>query len=103
MIRVSSEALLTDGAYIPGLPNDYVAEAHGIPLLEVAKLGSAENPFGPSPKAAAAVEQARSRIYIYPRVDRCAFRAAIAEKFGLDLGCMVCGASGSEITEGGRT
>ena len=39
-------------AYVPGLTQEFVAKRYGIPVGEVAKLGSAENPYGPSPKAA---------------------------------------------------
>lgn len=97
MIEVSSEALLVDGAYVPGLAKEYVAETYGIPLGDVAKLGSAENPFGPSPKALAAVEQAKSRIDIYPEWTARVLRTAIAGKFGLDPDCVVCGAGETEI------
>ena len=45
-------------AYVPGLTQEFVAKRYGIPVGEVAKLGSAENPFGPSPKAAEAVKAA---------------------------------------------
>ena len=45
-------------AYVPGLTQDYVAKKYGIPHDDVAKLGSAENPYGPSPKAAEAVKLA---------------------------------------------
>ena len=45
-------------AYVPGLTQEHVAKRYGIPIADVAKLGSAENPFGPSPKAAEAVKAA---------------------------------------------
>ena len=32
-------------AYVPGLTKEHVAKTFGIPLEDVAKLGSAENPF----------------------------------------------------------
>ena len=48
-MHLSNPALATADAYVPGLTPEYVAEKYGIPASEVAKLGSAENPFGPSP------------------------------------------------------
>ena len=35
--------------YTPGLSREYVASRYGIPPERIAKLGSAENPFGPTP------------------------------------------------------
>ena len=49
--------LETPEYYVPGLPVDYVADRYGIPLADIAKLGSAENPHGASPLAAAAVQE----------------------------------------------
>src|SRR5215212_6962841 len=53
-MRASNPSLGTSEAYVPGLSREHVATTYGIALDDVAKLGSAENPFGPSPKAAAA-------------------------------------------------
>ena len=62
---LSNPELGTKEAYVPGLTKQFVAETYGIPLEDVAKLGSAENPFGPSPRALEAVKQA-ARIENYP-------------------------------------
>jgi histidinol-phosphate aminotransferase len=66
MIEVSLPALLIEEAYTPGLSREYVAKTYGVPVDDVAKLGSAENPFGPSPLASAAITEARARIDNYP-------------------------------------
>lgn len=97
MIAVSAPSLLDEEAYTPGLPRDYVARTYGIAIEDVAKLGSAENPFGPSPLAAAAVEEARSRLDIYPEWTARVLREAIAAKFGLDPACVVCGSGETEV------
>ena len=47
MIQVSASALLIEEAYTPGLSREYVSQTYGVALDDVAKLGSAENPFGP--------------------------------------------------------
>ena len=58
---------LTDPEYyVPGLPADYVANRYGIDPAEIAKLGSAENPFGASPKARDAVAEALGSLHLYP-------------------------------------
>jgi histidinol-phosphate aminotransferase len=75
MIQVSSPALLVEEAYTPGLSRDFVAKTYGVPIDDVAKLGSAENPFGPSPLASAAVLEASTRIDNYPEWTARAFRS----------------------------
>jgi histidinol-phosphate aminotransferase len=97
MIQVSSTSLLRDEAYTPGLPREHVARTYGIPLDEVAKLGSAENPLGPSPKAAAAIDRAKGQIDIYPDWTASLLRQAIGERYGFDPKCVVCGSGETEV------
>ena len=74
-------SLLDNEAYVPGLTTDYVSRKYGIPIDDVAKLGSAENPFGPSPKAQEVVMSAR-KIDNYPDWTASALREKIAMKYG---------------------
>ncbi|MBX9844526.1 MAG: histidinol-phosphate aminotransferase family protein [Xanthobacteraceae bacterium] len=97
MVSVKNVALIQNEPYTPGLSREYVAQKFGIALNEIAKLGSAENPLGPSPKAAAAVEKARAKIDLYPDWTSQALRAAIATKYGFDPECVVCGAGETEV------
>ena len=97
MIEVSSPALLIEEAYTPGLSREYVAKTHGVPVDDVAKLGSAENPFGPSPLASAAVTEASARIDNYPEWTARAFREAIAAKYGFEPDGVVCGSGETEV------
>ena len=97
MIEVSAPALLIEEAYTPGLSRDYVAKTYGVPVDDVAKLGSAENPFGPSQKAFAAVQEASARIDNYPEWTARAFREAIAAKFGFEPDRVVCGSGETEV------
>lgn len=97
MVKVSFPALTDGEIYVPGLPAEYVAERYGIALDDVAKLGSAENPHGPSPKAMAAVAQANQRIDIYPDWTARRLREAIAEKYGFDADNVVCGSGETEV------
>jgi histidinol-phosphate aminotransferase len=83
-------------AYVPGLSREYVAKTYGIPIDDVAKLGSAENPFGPSPKAAAAVHEAL-KLDIYPDWTATALREKIASKYGYKPEQVICGAGETEI------
>jgi histidinol-phosphate aminotransferase len=93
---LANPALGTKEAYVPGLTKEHVAATYDIPIDEVAKLGSAENPFGPSPKAKAAVEQAL-RLDNYPDWTARALREKIARKYGYSPDQVICGAGETEI------
>jgi histidinol-phosphate aminotransferase len=97
MVSVATPALVENEPYTPGLSSDYVAQKFGITPAEVAKLGSAENPFGPSPKAFAAVEKGRSRLSLYPEWTSQTLRAAIAKKYGFEADSVVCGSGETEV------
>lgn len=89
-------ALGAHEAYVPGLTREYVAKKFGIPLDEVAKLGSAENPFGPSPKATEVVMSA-GKIDNYPDWTAAPLREKIAAKFGYRPEQVICGAGETEL------
>jgi histidinol-phosphate aminotransferase len=95
-MHLSNPALASADAYVPGLTPEYVAEKYGIPASEVAKLGSAENPFGPSPKAADAV-RAIPKLSSYPDWTARSLRERIAEKYGFSPEQVICGAGETEI------
>ncbi len=58
--------LLTVPAYIGGKPIEEVQEEYG--LTDVIKLGSNENPLGPSPLAMAALQKALHESHRYPGI-----------------------------------
>jgi histidinol-phosphate aminotransferase len=93
---ISNPELGTKEAYVPGLTQDYVAKTYDIPIGDVAKLGSAENPFGPSPKAAEVVKAAL-KIENYPDWTARALREKIAQKYGYAPEQVICGAGETEI------
>lgn len=97
MVRPSSEALVSGEVYVPGLPKEYVVKNFGVPADDIAKLASAENPHGASPKATAAVEEARHRLDIYPDWTARALREAIATKYGFEPEGVVCGSGETEV------
>ncbi|MBV6272794.1 histidinol-phosphate transaminase [Alcaligenaceae bacterium CGII-47] len=97
MVKVSFPALLDGELYVPGLSAEYVAEHYGVPLGDIAKLASAENPHGASPKAVEAVELGRKRLSIYPDWTARHLRTAIAEKYGFDPDNVVCGSGETEV------
>jgi histidinol-phosphate aminotransferase len=98
MVTVSAAPLSSEKpAYKAGLPREYVAEKFGIAPDKIAKLGSAENPFGPSPKAQAAIEAAKTKIDLYPEWSSRLLRGAIGKRFGFDPDCVACGAGETEV------
>lgn len=98
MVKLVAEVLkATKPAYTPGLTREYAAQVSGLPVDDIAKLGSAENPFGPSPKASAAVDKARARIDQYPEWSSRDLREAIAKKYGFEADNVICGAGETEV------
>ena len=83
--------------YVPGLPSEYVAARYGIALEDIAKLGSAENPYGASPKARAAVADAMDRLHLYPSWTAEPLREKLAETYGYNPEQVICGAGETEI------
>lgn len=97
MVTPSFQALIDGELYVPGLSAEYVSEKYGVPLTDIAKLASAENPHGASPKARAAVEARVGKLDIYPDWTARALRTAIAEKYGFDPDGVVCGSGETEV------
>lgn len=97
MVQASSQALVSGEVYVPGLPKEYIVNKYGVPAEDIAKLASAENPHGASPKAMAAVEEARQRLDIYPDWTARGLREAIGAKYGFDPEGVVCGSGETEV------
>ncbi len=67
--------------YAPGKPIEEVQREYG--LTDVIKLASNENPMGPSPRATAAIQQALSRLNLYPDGQSHSLRHALATHLGV--------------------
>ncbi|QFU17837.1 histidinol-phosphate transaminase [Microvirga thermotolerans] len=76
-------------AYVPGK-----SAAAGV--AKVYKLSSNETPLGPSPKAVEAI-RSFDHLELYPDGSATRLREAIAAKYGLDAGRIVCGAGSDEL------
>ena len=64
--------------YEPGKSIEYVAHKHGLDSAQISKLASNENPFGPSPKALEAAQEAIKKAHLYPDGDCLQLRTAIS-------------------------
>ncbi|HEX7288791.1 MAG TPA: histidinol-phosphate transaminase [Candidatus Angelobacter sp.] len=68
-------------AYVPGKAVRAARRESGVEMI---KLASNENPFGPSPRAIEAIRAAASEINLYPDNDATELRAALATRHGLN-------------------
>jgi histidinol-phosphate aminotransferase len=79
-------------AYVPGKS----AAPAGVKLH---KLSSNETPLGPSPKAVAAFSGLSAKLELYPDGSSSKLREAIAGRYGLDAGRIICGNGSDELLE----
>jgi histidinol-phosphate aminotransferase len=83
--------------YVPGKPITELAREMGIPVANIVKLASNENPLGMSPKARAAVERAIGGIERYP--DQFELIDALAERSGLAARQIVLGNGSNDVLD----
>ncbi len=76
----------------------YVGGRAAVPgVTKVFKLSSNESPLGPSPRALAALDEAKASLALYPEGSAAILREAIAEVEGLDPARIVCSGDGSDL------
>ena len=85
--------------YHPGRPLEEVARELDIPLDDLIKLASNENPLGPSPKAIEAMQQAASQSHFYPDGNAFYLRNRLAEKLEVEPSNLIFGNGSNEIIE----
>ena len=66
--------------YVPGKPTKQAEAESGIKMI---KLASNENPFGPSPKAIAAMKVASETVNLYPDNDSSTLKERLAQLHGV--------------------
>ncbi len=75
----------------------YVGGRAAVPgVAKVFKLSSNESPLGPSPKALAALDEAKANVALYPEGSASILREAIAEVYKLDPARIVTSGDGSD-------
>ncbi|MEE8336494.1 MAG: histidinol-phosphate transaminase [Dehalococcoidia bacterium] len=103
MARFDAEKLLRpalqfyDG-YTPIEAPEEIAARHGVPVDRIVKLDANENPYGPSPKARAALA-GEYGAHRYPDPDQRQLREALAAWIGVPASCVVAGAGSDEMIE----
>ncbi len=90
--------LLEMPAYVPIEPSDVLAERLGIARADVLKLDGNENPFGPSPRALAAIT-GEVDYHIYPDPDQYKVREALAAYLSTDVAGIVCGQGSDDLID----
>lgn len=83
--------------YTPGLSAQDVASEFGVSPSEVVKLGSGENPLGPSPAAVRAITGTLGSLNRYPDWTSADLRRKVAGLFDVSEEEVVCGAGETEI------
>jgi histidinol-phosphate aminotransferase len=81
--------------YVPGKPIEEVQREYGIE--NSIKLASNENPFGPSPRAVAAIQQVLGDLHRYPDAGGYELTHAIAEKHRIEPANIVLGNGSDNI------
>lgn len=84
-------------AYVPGKPITELAREMGIPVDDIVKLASNENPLGMSPRARVAVERAVAGLSRYP--DQFDLIRALAERSGLAPEQIVLGNGSNDVLD----
>ena len=85
--------------YQPGRPIEEVARELGMPAESIIKVASNENPFGPSPRAIAAMQKAIGTVNLYPDGNAFYLKQKLAAKLGVETANLVLGNGSNEIIE----
>jgi len=83
--------------YVPGKPVEQLLREKGI--AEAVKLASNENPYGPSPKALAAMRQVAYEAHRYPDGDGAQLKQALADRHGVASEQILLGNGSNEALE----
>src|SRR5262245_25808715 len=90
--------------YTPVVPVEVLAERLNLPVERIVKLDANENPYGPSPRARAALAAfaepgAAIRAAIYPDPEHSALRRKLSVYTGHPIERIVCGAGSDELID----
>ena len=95
MIRVR-DAILGIEPYVPGRSIKEIAKEYNLKENEIVKLGSNENPLGPSPKAVKAVKLETKNMHRYPESGLDDLKRAIADYSGASPDQIIIGGDGAD-------
>jgi histidinol-phosphate aminotransferase len=84
--------------YTPIVPLDVLAARLGLPVERIIKLDANENPYGPAPRALAALA-AEPHYAIYPDPEHSRLRQALSAYTGQPVTRIVCGSGADEVID----
>jgi histidinol-phosphate aminotransferase len=82
--------------YVPGKSIEEIASKYRLDPERIIKLGSNENPLGPSQLAVAAIIEKAGRIHLYPQSDALELKTAIGAYTGYPAGNIVVSGNGMD-------
>lgn len=82
--------------YVPGKSIEEIASAYGLDPASIIKLGSNENPLGPSSKAVQALVDAAPCANIYPSADAIELREALSKYTGFPISNLIASGPGMD-------
>ncbi|NJD53375.1 MAG: histidinol-phosphate transaminase [Candidatus Methanoperedens sp.] len=82
--------------YVPGKSIDEIAKKYGLDPDTIIKLGSNENPLGPSPLAVAAIKEKAQGVHLYPQADALELKKAIGDYTGYPASNIVVSGNGMD-------
>jgi histidinol-phosphate aminotransferase len=85
-------------SYTPIVPLDVLAARLGLPVERIIKLDANENPYGPAPRALAALA-AEPHYAIYPDPEHSRLRQALSAYTGQSVTRIVCGSGADEVID----
>jgi histidinol-phosphate aminotransferase len=85
-------------SYTPIVPLDVLAARLGLPVERIIKLDANENPYGPAPRALAALA-AEPHYAIYPDPEHSRLRQALSAYTGQSITRIVCGSGADEVID----
>ena len=83
-------------SYVPGRSQDEIAADFGLKKEDIIKLGSNENPWGPSPKAMKAIEDEIKSVNRYPESQLHELVGEIADYSGVRDSQVIIGGDGAD-------
>jgi histidinol-phosphate aminotransferase len=83
-------------SYVPGRSQDEIAADFGLKKEDIIKLGSNENPWGPSPKAMKAIKDEIASINRYPESQLHELVSEIAQYSGVKDSQVIIGGDGAD-------
>lgn len=93
--KLYRESILSISPYVPGKPIEEVKREFGID--DIIKLASNENPFGPSPKAVSAMQDALQTVHLYPDGNCYELRNELSQVLSIDRDQLLFGNGSDEL------